>query len=103
MLISSYRKRVDTRTRKDRIQKRVNAWQLQIPALAEQYLKWKETGRPCDDPSEMEIEAPWTIETISFSGMYMYNFYLSSMTCLTKTIRPQQSRIPPHFPSLLHE
>ena len=99
MLILPFRKRVDPRTRKDRIQQRVNAWQLQIPALAEQYLKWKAMGRPCDDQSEIEIEEPWIIETISFSGMY--NFYLSSVTFLTWSIRPQQLRIPPHFPSLL--
>ena len=100
-LILPYRKRVDSRTRKDRIQKRVKAWQLQIPALTEQYLKWKATGRPCNDPSEIEKEASWEIETISFSGMY--NYYLSSVTCLTWTIRSQQSRIPPHVPNLLPE
>ena len=42
-LILPCRKRVDSRTRKDRIQQRVNAWQRQIPYLAEQYLKWKAT------------------------------------------------------------
>ena len=66
-LIPPCRKRVDSRTRKDRIQQRINAWQRQIPYLAEQYLKWKATGQPCDDPSEM---ASWVIETVSFSGTY---------------------------------
>ena len=70
-LIPPYRKRIDSRTRKDRIQRRINAWQLQIPALAEQYLKWKAMGQPCDDPSEMEIEPSWEIETLTFSGMFI--------------------------------
>jgi hypothetical protein len=69
MLIPPYRKRIDSRTRKDRIQQRINAWQLQIPALAEQYLKWKAMRQPCDDPSEMGIDASWEIKTITFSGM----------------------------------
>ena len=66
-LIPPFRKRVDSRTRKDLIQQRVNAWRLQIPALAEQYLKWK-AGQPLD-LSEMGIEASWEIETLTFSGM----------------------------------
>ena len=57
------RKHIDSRTRKDRIQRRVDAWQRQIPHLAKQYLKWKEGGAP-----EESTEAVWKMETISFSG-----------------------------------
>jgi hypothetical protein len=64
----AHRKRIDARTRKDRIQQRVNAWQRQIPHLADQYLKWKEAGGRGDRLSEMQMEAAWVMETISFSG-----------------------------------
>ncbi|KAF8164965.1 hypothetical protein B0H34DRAFT_687229 [Crassisporium funariophilum] len=60
-------KRIDSRTRKDRIQQRVNAWQRQIPQLAAQYLDWKQTGAPLDETSEME--ATWVIEVMSFTEL----------------------------------
>lgn len=53
---------MDLRTRKDRIQQRVDAWQSQIPHLADQYLKWKEGGLPNESKG-----AVWTMDTISFS------------------------------------
>jgi hypothetical protein len=62
------RKRIDPRTRKDRIQQRINSWQLQIPHLAEQYLKWKEARHLPPESSQMQ-DAVWTMQTISFSGM----------------------------------
>lgn len=65
---SYIRKRIDARTRKDRIQQRINAWQCQIPRLAEQYLKWKEAGGRGDASSEMITEPAWEIDTILFSG-----------------------------------
>ena len=54
--------------RKDRIQKRIDSWQLQIPHLADQYVKWKEAGGPPQESSQNQ-EAMWSMETISFSGM----------------------------------
>ena len=102
MLIPPFRKHIDPCPREDRIQQCVNAWKRQIPHLAEQYLRWKAPGCPCDDPSEMEIEASWSIEIISFSGVYNFSLTnLTCLTCLTWTIRLQQSRIPPHFPCLI--
>jgi hypothetical protein len=63
-----HRKRIDARTRKDRIQQHVNAWQRQIPLLADQFLKWKEAGGRGDGLSEMQMEPAWEMDTISFSG-----------------------------------
>ncbi|KDR71992.1 hypothetical protein GALMADRAFT_74454 [Galerina marginata CBS 339.88] len=62
-------KHIDSRTRKNRIQQRINAWQRQIPHLAEQYLKWKHEGAPVLGDSDTEVETVWSLETVSFSDL----------------------------------
>ncbi|KAF9486113.1 hypothetical protein BDN70DRAFT_235965 [Pholiota conissans] len=61
----SFSKRYDSRTRRDRIQRLVDAWRQQIPRLAIQYLEWKHCGDPLL-PSTSSEEL-WEVEVISFT------------------------------------
>ncbi|KAF8167514.1 hypothetical protein B0H34DRAFT_669941 [Crassisporium funariophilum] len=67
-------KHIDSQTRKDCIQQRVNAWQRQIPHLAKQYLKWKQEGAPAQETSDMQIGTAWSLETVSFSDLKSCEF-----------------------------
>lgn len=60
-------KRYDSRTRRDRIQRNVDAWKHQIPLLAVQYLDWKQHGAASAPVSTSEL--PWKVEGILFMGM----------------------------------
>ncbi|KAH9483797.1 hypothetical protein JR316_0003274 [Psilocybe cubensis] len=53
-------KRYDLRTRRKRIQQRINAWQKQVPLLAARFLEWKHNDG--DFPSPSEEKHSWSIQ-----------------------------------------
>jgi hypothetical protein len=83
-------KRYDTRTRKDRVQRRVNTWKLQIPQLAIKYLEWKEHG-----VEQLQFEAPWDIEVINFGSKWYIRSVETSSYFLHQTEAVANSSTPP--------
>ena len=74
-----YRKRGDPRTRKDRIQQRINAWRQQLPLLVNAYLAWNcatsssiqlpPNGLTPDlDTSPPLQSSSWKIKVLDFYG-----------------------------------
>lgn len=63
------RKRIDSRTRRDRIKQQVDAWKRQTPILATAYLQWKCSGDPA---AEIDGQELWTIEIMSFTCSYAF-------------------------------
>jgi hypothetical protein len=57
-------KRVDLRTRKDRIEVRTKAWKDQLPSLTTAYLQWKHQGGVVPDP--LEGIPSWEITVVDF-------------------------------------
>jgi hypothetical protein len=62
-------KRIDSRTRRDRIKQRIDAWKRQTPILATVYLRWKCSGDPAPEIDSQEL---WTIEVMSFTCSYAF-------------------------------
>ena len=61
------RKRFDSRTQRDRVQRQVQAWRQQIEHLSLQYLEWKCLGPPSNKGGE-EDTAEWYTDVMSFGG-----------------------------------
>jgi hypothetical protein len=57
---------VDSRTRKNHIQQRINDWKKQTPSLVKTYLDWKDLGAPSSNVPGTE-ETGWMIEVMSFT------------------------------------
>ncbi|KIY47548.1 hypothetical protein FISHEDRAFT_45002 [Fistulina hepatica ATCC 64428] len=60
--------RIDMRMRRDRMQKQLNDWQHQLPALKDAYLQWKAHG-PADNEDEDSLATCWSITVYSFRGI----------------------------------
>ena len=64
-------KRKDYRTRRDRIERQVQAWKLLLPHLVTAFLKFQRRGAP--DVNEDDGN-PWGIEVISLEGRFKFPF-----------------------------
>ena len=62
--------RGDPRTRSFRIQKEVDAWQLQLSLLVDAYLQYKDIGT-------VETTGQWPLNVVGFDGMYLPLFPLT--------------------------
>ncbi|PPQ87404.1 hypothetical protein CVT25_007989, partial [Psilocybe cyanescens] len=60
-------KRKDYRTRKDRVERQIQAWKSVLPHLVNAFLKFQSQGLPTRN-AEGRNQVPWTIEVISLEG-----------------------------------
>jgi hypothetical protein len=63
-------KRKDYRTRRDRIERQVQAWKSMLPHLVTAFLKFQQRGAPAVN----EDTNPWGIEVISLEGPFKFPF-----------------------------
>jgi len=64
-------KQKDYRTRRDRIERQVQAWKSVLPHLVTAFLKFQQRGPP--DVNE-DNGNPWGIEVISLEGRFKFPF-----------------------------
>ena len=63
-------KRKDYRTRRDRIERQVQAWKLLLPHLVTAFLQFQQRGTPTVNADA----SPWGIEVISLEGRFIFPF-----------------------------
>jgi hypothetical protein len=70
-------KRKDYRTRRDRIERQVQAWKLVLPHLVTAFLKFQQTGAPALNEDDANR---WGIDVISLEGRFMFLFPRQALT-----------------------
>ncbi|KIY47957.1 hypothetical protein FISHEDRAFT_44267 [Fistulina hepatica ATCC 64428] len=75
-MVGRRRHRIDMRTRHDRVQKQINGWGRQLPALKSAYLHWKVHGTPVEEASDL-VAPTFSIMVYSFRGIRQ-EFFCSS-------------------------
>ncbi|PPQ92047.1 hypothetical protein CVT25_005115, partial [Psilocybe cyanescens] len=70
-------KRKDHRTRKDRVERQVQAWRSLLSHLVEAFLQFQSRGPPTRGPEDGN-QVPWSIEIISLEGRGNRSFHFSS-------------------------
>lgn len=64
-------KRKDYRTRRDRIERQVQAWKLVLPHLVTAFLNFQQKGAPAVNEDDANL---WGIEVISLEGPFKFPF-----------------------------
>ncbi|KAJ6579764.1 hypothetical protein B0H10DRAFT_2342373 [Mycena sp. CBHHK59/15] len=82
---SPINRRGDLRSRGDRVQKIIDSWRRQLPALIDAYLIWKEAG-PADSTSDPGAW-PLTVIGLDEQGMHMFSHTPTSTSANEALIR----------------
>ena len=64
-------KRKDYRTRRDRIERQVQAWKSVLPHLVTAFLKFQQQGAPTVNEDDANL---WGIEVIALEGGFKFPF-----------------------------